>query len=604
MDLKAPKELLLCLMAQPQLSAVSALLAVPMAAAAAACLGGAGGGEQRGRLQPLGPRLVFDNRNMTSRKIYVLQPWITNLLVNYEEPGACQNLLAGQILQVLRDSSTPGQPEVLQDAILQVSDGSFHIRVVLTCKALEGEEGRHQKLNLPNLICRIIVLQKYTVSFQKEARLEDCQFYLTVHKFIVLPMERQRMESSDGNQEPSVQQKIKELWLRGLERKNTHTAEPSLSQLIAAIGQSQLAVLKECAEECLDLWVPGGLEEQSVSSQWEAERRRQQGEDFLVPASILLIPPEEEVVAPDTSGTGTGMVVPGQSDAAVPHDQVAESQGSSDDSTALSDTMAEYLDSPWNRNPPISLTLSSSDGEAPLGSSPSLLCSPSATSPQGLPAAKAASAVPSPVTCSQAPEGTQPSPVVPSSLPPPPPPKGTARCQPADSSSTALPLGASPQSTARARGHREGAPSAKRKLLLADDQGAQHPRGTPRFKRRDAMGRLAAVGSQHGKKSRREETELLHGEELEEEEKEEKEEEEKEEKEEEEKEEEAASPAAGPSSRAEQLRTLQPYVKKQPAQYSYEAPSPELCKQIRSIRLPRAMLQWACWILTSGESDS
>ncbi|XP_068022701.1 adrenocortical dysplasia protein homolog isoform X3 [Melanerpes formicivorus] len=594
-----------------------------MAAAAAACLGGAGG-EQRGRLQPSG-----SSRNMTSRKIYVLQPWITNLLLNFEQPGACQNLLAGQILQVLRDSSAPGQPE-LQDAILQVSDGSFHIRVVLTCSALQGEEGRQQKLNLPNLVCRIIVLQKYTVCFQKEARLEDCQFYLTVHKFIVLPMERQRMESSDGNQEPSVLQKIKELWLRGLEGKSPRSAEPSLSQLIAAIGQSQLAVLKECAEECLDLWVPGGMEDQSASSQWEAERKKQQGEDFLVPASILLIPPEEEVVAPDTSGAGTGAAVPGQSGGSVPNEQAAESQGSSDGSTALSDTMAEDLDSPWNRNSPISLTLSSSDekssqpalspesqqeaaadsntpdlpepcsqcpaedslaGEPALGSSPSLLCSPSTLSAQGLPAPEAAGAVPSPAACPRAPEGAR--------SPPAAPPEGAAQHQPADSSGTAVPPEASPQGTARAQAG--GAPGAKRKLLLVDGQGAQCPPGTPGGKRRDAVGRLEAVGSQQGKKSRRVEMELLHGEELEEDEEEEQEEEEEKEEEEED---EAASPAAGPSSRAEQLRALQPYVKKQPAQYSYEAPSRELCRQIRSIRLPRAMLQWACWILTAGETDS
>lgn len=35
-----------------------------------------------------------------------------------------------------------------------------------------------------------------------------------------------------------------------------------------------------------------------------------------------------------------------------------------DDSTVLSDTMVESLDNPWNRNPPMSLTLNSSEGES------------------------------------------------------------------------------------------------------------------------------------------------------------------------------------------------------------------------------------------------
>ncbi|KFQ78800.1 hypothetical protein N335_06667, partial [Phaethon lepturus] len=71
----------------------------------------------------------------------------------------------------------------------------------------------------------------------------------------------------------------------------------------------------------------------------------------------------------------------------------------------------------------------------------------------------------------------------------------------------------------------------------------------------------------------------------------------------EEEEEEQASPASGPSSRPEQRRALQPYVKEKPVQYRYEAPSPELCERIRSVRISKAMLKWACWILADREVD-
>ncbi|KFQ29881.1 hypothetical protein N331_03584, partial [Merops nubicus] len=73
--------------------------------------------------------------------------------------------------------------------------------------------------------------------------------------------------------------------------------------------------------------------------------------------------------------------------------------------------------------------------------------------------------------------------------------------------------------------------------------------------------------------------------------------------EEEEEEEAVASSASVPSSRPEQRRALEPYVKETPAQYRYEAPSPELCEQIRSVRISKAMLKWACWILTDREED-
>ncbi|KFV99977.1 hypothetical protein N326_08638, partial [Eurypyga helias] len=67
-------------------------------------------------------------------------------------------------------------------------------------------------------------------------------------------------------------------------------------------------------------------------------------------------------------------------------------------------------------------------------------------------------------------------------------------------------------------------------------------------------------------------------------------------------EEDEAPPVSSPSSGPEQRRALQPYVKK-PGQYRYEAPSPELCKRIRSVRISKAMLQWACWILTDRQVD-
>ncbi|NWY27734.1 ACD protein, partial [Pheucticus melanocephalus] len=231
------------------------------------------------------------------------------------------------------------------------------------------------QLRLSSLNCRIIVLQKYTVCFQDEARLEDCEFYLTAQQFIVLPMQRQRMESSDGNQDPSVVKKIKELWLCLLHWCLYVLAlEPSVSQLIDAIGQNQLEILKENAEECLDLWKskekPVTVEDEVPITQWEAERKKEQGEDvFMVPVSALVIPPEEEAVVCDSSEAvapfiaDTSQAAPGKSydDRTVPGDPSVVSQISCVASPALSDSLEGSLDNPWNRMPSLSLTPSSSD---------------------------------------------------------------------------------------------------------------------------------------------------------------------------------------------------------------------------------------------------
>ncbi|NXD25115.1 ACD protein, partial [Spelaeornis formosus] len=224
------------------------------------------------------------------------------------------------------------------------------------------------QLRLSSLNCRIIVLQKYTVCFQDEASLEDCEFYLTAQQFVVLPMQRQRMESSDGNQDPSVVKKIKELWLRNLAVKNASSSEPSVSQLIDAIGQNQLEILKENAEKCLDLLKskekPVMEEDEVPITQWEAERKKEQGEDiFTVPVSTLVIPPEEEAVCDSSEAASAGQAAPEKSsdDRTVPGDPSVVSQTSCVVSPVLSDGSEESLDNPWNGMPSLSLTPSSSD---------------------------------------------------------------------------------------------------------------------------------------------------------------------------------------------------------------------------------------------------
>ncbi|NXS14331.1 ACD protein, partial [Neodrepanis coruscans] len=190
------------------------------------------------------------------------------------------------------------------------------------------------QLKLSSLTCRIIVLQKYTVCFQEEARLEDCKFYLTAQRFIVLPLQRQRMNSSDGNQEPSVVKKIKELWLRNLAVRNAPSSEPSITQLIDAIGQNQLEILKENAEECLDLWMtkekPVTVKDEVPVTEWEAERRKEQHEDvFMVPVNTLVIPPEEATFY-DSSEADKNETTPRKSsdDKTVPEDLSVVSQAS------------------------------------------------------------------------------------------------------------------------------------------------------------------------------------------------------------------------------------------------------------------------------------
>ncbi|XP_058278106.1 uncharacterized protein LOC120757920 isoform X4 [Hirundo rustica] len=588
-------------------------------AAAAAPPGGASPGLAAGE------RLVCVDKNVASPKLYVLEPWIADLLVNYEQLDERENFLAGQVVRILSDSAAPGQPGVLQDAVVQVSDGSCYIRVVITSEALQAEENAHLQLRLSSLNCRIIVLQKYTVCFQDEARLEDCEFYLTAQQFIVLPMQRQRMESSDGNQDPSVLKKIKELWLKNLAVRNAPSSEPSVSQLIDAIGQNQLEILKENAEECLDLWKskekPVTMEDEVPITQWEAERKKEGEDVFMVPVSALVIPPEEEeeeeaVVCDSSEATSAGYT-----GAASP---------------TLSDSLEGSLDNPWNRMPSLSLTASSSDeksfqldpplktqkdvpadsnttdlleacsrgspeglppGEPVQTSSPSLLRSHSSASPVEISTSEAAGEV---LCAAQGPQGSRGSqaplpalspvlPVLPSSSLQSPP-GSIPRREHACSSGTASSADALKPGLAHASTKGGETVGNKRKLMEEDERarsGQQHPPGTSKGKGRGTGKRSELMGPRGAKKSRKE-AGLQRRRELEEE--------------EEEEEEQVSSARPGPSSRLEQCRAPEPFVER-PPQYQYEAPSPELCQQVQSIRISKAMLKWACWILTEEEEE-
>ncbi|XP_040427054.1 uncharacterized protein LOC121076629 isoform X2 [Cygnus olor] len=613
-----------------------------------------------------GARFVYESKNLSAPKVYVLQPWIASLLVNYEQRDTSGDLLAGQVLRVLSDSSAPDQAGALQDAELQVSDGSYYIRVVITAEALRAEENTHIHLRLSSLVCRIIVLQKYTVCFREEAKLEDCEFYLTAHQFIVLPMERQRMDSSNGNHEPSVLQKIKELWLRSLSLGTAPSSEPSISQLIDVIGQNQLETLKESAEECLDLQVSKETEKDKLPvTQWEAELKKEPREDiFMVPANVLVIPPEEGVVDGDASKADACGASSEKSsyDRTVPGDQTVMSQPSSAESTVVSGSSEASLDNPWNMLPTMSLTLTSSEEQSfqhsspcrpeaqqdvaadsntpdllescsrdsPQGllqadpvqtSSPSLLSSYGSISPVKAGTSWATSAAEAAYTSPCAARGPLVSGDSQANLPSLSPAfpvlpsshlvshtEGVPHREQADSSGTAFPPDMLKHHLARARTQGGEAPEesrkaagAKRKLLvggglalpdgrrsLSGLQQKQPRRGASWSTGGEVRRKLESMSTEGAKKIRREEHRPQR----------------REESPEEEEEEEQATSVSGPSSRPEQHRVLQPYVKERPLQYKYKAPSPELCEQIRSVRISEAMLKWACWILADRDVDA
>ncbi|XP_067390500.1 adrenocortical dysplasia protein homolog isoform X2 [Emydura macquarii macquarii] len=282
---------------------------------------------------PLGlpERLEDEKMRFSTPKVYVLQPWILNLLMKYGPSDPQDFPMPGHVLKIVSDSKTADQGTA---AVLHLSDGSYYIRVVVTTEAAKCAQLQY---GFSSIIGKIIILQKYTVCFQEETKAEECEFYLVVRRFLVLPLQRQRMESLNCNQEPSILQKIKELWQRGLTLKTISSSGTSVSQLLSDMGQSRLKVLKQNVEECLDLLDPSdvpAIGEALPVSKWVAERKRETSKDvFTVSANFLVICPEEKAAIRDACLADPG---------------------------AMSQSLDVSLDNPWDKLQSVSITLSSS----------------------------------------------------------------------------------------------------------------------------------------------------------------------------------------------------------------------------------------------------
>ncbi|XP_039359306.1 adrenocortical dysplasia protein homolog isoform X3 [Mauremys reevesii] len=616
-------------------------------------------------------RLEDERRWLSVPKVYVLQPWILNLLMKYEQLDSRNTQVPGHILKVVNDLKAADQGSA---AVLHISDGSYYIRVVVSPEAVQMAECVQLQSGFSNIVGRIIILQKYMVCFQEETKAEECEFYLSVHQFIVLPLQRQRMEALNCNQEPSILQKIKELWQRGLTLKTLSSSGMSVSQLMIDIGQRRLKVLKQNVEDCLDLLDPSevpAIGERLPVTSWEVERKRELSKDvFTVPVNFLVIGPEEKAAIRDACLADPG---------------------------AMSRSLDVSLDNPWDKLQSVSVTLSSSleeksiiqpslpsTQEAQLPNSteevaitqpdsntpdflepscqqspcslaqdepaetvsPSLLsfsstCPPEAAS-QGTAAAtfqRAPDVGKHPDASHDIPCG-QPSAAFQTNLCPcspalpilgsinsraAPPANGgqadlggAASLPDVENSSlassewdTELGGGAGGKDLSRSRQHRV----TKRKLLVDDSKahgevlpnpGKTHqraqrkpphadvPMGDERCMDANVVGQnpgVELVSAQRAKKSRLEQAgpaqepalprdpEGLPGRGNER----------------------AAVGSVAASGSGQHRAQEQKYVKTTPLQYTYKAPTPDLCARVNSTRISKAMLRWACWVITKAE---
>ncbi|XP_075796733.1 adrenocortical dysplasia protein homolog isoform X2 [Pelodiscus sinensis] len=596
-------------------------------------------------------RVEDERRQLSVPKVYVLQPWILNLLMKYRQSDSRETHVPGHILKVVSDlKATDPAPA----AVLWISDGSYYVRAVVSPEAVRMADCAQLQTGFSSILGRIIILQKYTVCFQEETQAEACEFFLAVHRFVVLPLQRQKMESLNCNQEPSILQKIKELWQRGLTLKTVSSSGASVSQLMLDMGQHRLASLKQNVEECLDALDLGEV----PATKWEAARKREQmsAAVFTVPARLLVIRPEEQATggaphtAPRSSRRDSGLDAPSMASYL-------------SDPGATSRSLDASPDNPWDALQSVSVTVTSSLEEksiAPPGTpetqparsteeaavaqpdsntpdflepcgqdspceasqgdpaglgSPSLLSS-SSSCPPGPALFQGAPDVDKPDTSLDIPCGQLPR-VLQSSLCPLSPAlpsvggSGGHTAPPASGQASPPAAGTGCGLGSRAGG-RDLSPSrkplgTKRKLLLEDkkarDGRSPSPGKAPEPTQGDppAADGPAGAGCCPGRGAvdqhpgmalpsvhRAKRSRL-----------------------------EWARPAGEPeppgrgketaSARSVGVsgpgrpRAQQQYVKPSPLQYTYEGPPPDLCARVGSTRISKAMRRWACWVITRAE---
>ncbi|XP_062997396.1 uncharacterized protein LOC134408841 isoform X5 [Elgaria multicarinata webbii] len=157
-------------------------------------------------LQP--ESLDSENSQRNSDRPSYLEPWIVNLLLEDKESEAREDGQLGHVLKVLNQARALHHDEQCPAAVLCIGDGRHYIRVVVTAKAAQMTTSSLPQSGFSSIIGQFIVLQNYRVCFKEATKAEDCEFYLTLDCFHVMPMKRQETRQRDCNQEPSVLQKV------------------------------------------------------------------------------------------------------------------------------------------------------------------------------------------------------------------------------------------------------------------------------------------------------------------------------------------------------------------------------------------------------------
>uniref|UniRef100_A0A8C5RYX0 Shelterin complex subunit TPP1/Est3 domain-containing protein n=1 Tax=Laticauda laticaudata TaxID=8630 RepID=A0A8C5RYX0_LATLA len=292
-----------------------------------------------------------------------LDPWIVTLLLEYKESVIKTDGQLGHVLKVLNEPRVYEDAEQEPETILHIGDGLHYIEVVVASEAVKMTKQSMARSGLSGIIGQFIVLQNYRVNFKRATEMEDCQFYLILECFQVMPMKREGKNLQNCNQELSVIQKIKDLWQKVFAREtwfNSGQESQAVSQILKEVNQDPLNTLKQTAKDCLNLLGTSKVldsEQLAVypETKWQLERKQHKMHEdiFTVPAEYLVISAENEAALSQSYISNTPQAPEEGED--VQEDDRSTVSFFSADSASLDGS----LENPWDAVPGITLSTSS-----------------------------------------------------------------------------------------------------------------------------------------------------------------------------------------------------------------------------------------------------
>ncbi|XP_043937377.1 uncharacterized protein LOC122809734 isoform X2 [Protopterus annectens] len=237
------------------------------------------------------------------------QPWIADLVTKYKKADKQLKSVPALVLAFVNLTEKQAEDPCSPAAALHISDTQYCIKAFVSEKAKLEMEQEEEHYVLSDIKHKVIILRNYSIEFRAEEELKDCEFYVLIQQFRILPMESNIITTPFCNKDYAVQKKIEELWkshVAVIDLKAMSCSDVSLTQLLNVVEEENMTVLRSVAEACLDIRrtaKPSPSKDKCTLQPWWQTSQKQQkegGSIFTVPVSWLIIPPDQKEALENT----------------------------------------------------------------------------------------------------------------------------------------------------------------------------------------------------------------------------------------------------------------------------------------------------------------